>query len=232
MTFQASARTRCSSIQIFDDLHGHLPLFRCLALYAICTATTEEMTVRRKKTMLLDRQKSAAVLRLLRGLASAGTKLAALADALSANSTVQSSSLNFNRIQTPSIPHVSGCTNILAPTRTRLLRWPRVQSRRALGFAGKRMYSRCRCPQVRGGALHEGSSCLLRRQRDGDHIMLEQERPLRARGARSPRLEPAPSLKCTARNAALRPLECADQQSSSRSTSIRALPEVNGTKTA
>ena len=131
MTFQASARTRCSSIQIFDDLHGHLPLFRCLALYAICTATTEEMTVRRKKTMLLDRQKSAAVLRLLRGLASAGTKLAALADALSANSTVQSSSLNFNRIQTPSIPHVSGCTNILAPTRTRLLRWPRLQRRRA-----------------------------------------------------------------------------------------------------
>ena len=31
---------------------------------------------------------------------------AALADALSANSTLQSSSLNFNRIQTPSIPQV------------------------------------------------------------------------------------------------------------------------------
>ena len=65
---------------------------------------TEEMTVRRKKTMLLDPQMSAAVLQLFRGLASAGAILAALADALSANSTVQSSSLNCNRIQTPSIP--------------------------------------------------------------------------------------------------------------------------------
>ena len=65
---------------------------------------TEEMTVRRKKTMLLDPQISAAVLQLFRSLASAGAILAALADALSANSTVQSSSLNFNRVQTPSIP--------------------------------------------------------------------------------------------------------------------------------
>ena len=51
------------------------------------------MTVRTKKTMLLDPQMSAAVLQLFRGLASAGAKLAALADALSANSTLQSPTL-------------------------------------------------------------------------------------------------------------------------------------------